>query len=61
VCDFSISFRDAKEEAVARFERRYLRELLEAHQGNLSRAARTVRMDRNHLRDLARRHDIPIR
>jgi DNA-binding NtrC family response regulator len=60
-CDFSVSFRDAKEEAVARFERRYLRELLEAHQGNLSRAARTVRMDRNHLRDLARRHDIPIR
>jgi two-component system, NtrC family, response regulator GlrR len=60
-CDFTISFRDAKEEAVSRFERRYLRELLQAHQGNLSRAARAVRMDRNHLRDLAKRHDVPIK
>ena len=59
--DFTISFRDAKEEAIARFERRYIRELLAQHQGNLSRAARAVRMDRNHLRDLAKRHDIPIR
>jgi DNA-binding NtrC family response regulator len=59
--DFSVSFRDAKEEAIARFERRYLRELLAAHQGNLSRAARAVRMDRNHLRDLARRHEVPIK
>ncbi len=59
--NFTISFRDAKEEAIARFERRYIRELLAQHQGNLSRAARAVRMDRNHLRDLAKRHDIPIR
>lgn len=58
--DFTISFRDAKEDAIARFERRYIRELLAQHQGNLSRAARAVRMDRNDLRDLARRHDIPI-
>ena len=60
-CDFTMTFRDAKEEAVARFERRYLRELLSNHDGNLSRAARAVRMDRNHLRDLAKRHEIPIR
>ena len=59
--DLTISFRDAKEGAIARFERRYVRELLAQHQGNLSRAARAVRMDRNHLRDLARRHDIPIK
>jgi DNA-binding NtrC family response regulator len=59
--DFSRSFRDAKEEAIARFERRYLRDLLAAHNGNLSRAARAVRMDRNHLRDLAKRHNIPIK
>jgi two-component system response regulator GlrR len=59
--DFSRSFRDAKEEAIARFERRYLRDLLAAHNGNLSRAARAVRMDRNHLRDLAKRHSIPIK
>ena len=60
-CDFAISFRDAKEVAVARFERRYVRELLDHHKGNLSRAARAVRMDRNHLRDLAKRHEIAIR
>ena len=59
--DFSRSFRDAKEEAIARFERRYLRDLLAAHNGNLSRAARAVRMDRNHLRDLAKRHGVPIK
>ena len=59
--DFSVSFRDAKEDAIARFERSYVRALLALHDGNLSRAARAVRMDRNHLRDLARRHDIPIR
>ena len=59
--DFGMSFRDAKEIAVARFERRYVRDLLNHHKGNLSRAARAVRMDRNHLRDLAKRHEIPIR
>lgn len=61
VHDFTVSFRDAKELAIASFERSYVRELLALHHGNLSRAARAVQMDRNHLRDLARRHDIPIR
>ena len=59
--DFTRSFRDAKEEAIASFERGYVSELLAAHAGNLSRAARAVHMDRNHLRDLARRHGIAIR
>ena len=59
--DPSLSFRAAKERAVARFERWYVRELTERHGGNLSRAARAARMDRNHLRDLARRHKIDIR
>ena len=59
--DLSVSYKDAKEQAVARFERRYVRDLLDRHKGNLSRAARAVRMDRNHLRDLAKRHEIPIK
>jgi DNA-binding NtrC family response regulator len=52
------SFRAAKEHAVAAWERDYVRELIARHDGNLSRAARAVRMDRNHLRELLRRHRI---
>jgi DNA-binding NtrC family response regulator len=50
------SFRDAKDDAVGRWERGYVRALVDAHDGNLSRAARATRMDRNHLRALLRRH-----
>jgi two-component system, NtrC family, response regulator GlrR len=52
------SFRAAKERAVAAWERGYVRQLIARHDGNLSRAARAVRMDRNHLRELLRRHRI---
>jgi DNA-binding NtrC family response regulator len=52
------SFRAAKERAVAAWERDYVRALIARHDGNLSRAARAVRMDRNHLRELLRRHRI---
>ncbi len=52
------SFRAAKERAVAVWERGYVRALIARHDGNLSRAARAVRMDRNHLRELLRRHRI---
>ena len=52
------SFRAAKERAVAEWERDYVRGLIAAHGGNLSRAARAVRMDRNHLRELLVRHRV---
>ncbi len=52
------SFRAAKERAVAQWERDYVRGLIAQHQGNISRAARSVRMDRNHLRELMVRHGI---
>jgi DNA-binding NtrC family response regulator len=52
------SFRAAKERAVSAWERDYVRALIARHDGNLSRAARAVRMDRNHLRELLRRHRI---
>ncbi len=52
------SFRTAKEAIVVRWERGYLTELVKRCRGNVSRAARAARMDRNHLRDLLRRHGI---
>jgi DNA-binding NtrC family response regulator len=52
------SFRTAKERAVAQWERGYVDALIRASDGNLSRAARAARMDRNHLRELIRRHGV---
>ena len=49
-----------KERAVGEWEREYVRALIEQHDGNLSRAARAVRMDRNHLRELLVRHRIRV-
>jgi DNA-binding NtrC family response regulator len=58
--DFSIPFRAAKERLVSAWERNYLAELLGRTAGNLSRAARTARMDRNHLRELLRRYKLRV-
>jgi transcriptional regulator with GAF, ATPase, and Fis domain len=56
---FTQPFRQAKENAVEQWERRYLTALMKHVQGNISRAARLVQVDRGHLRDLLRRHQIP--
>jgi DNA-binding NtrC family response regulator len=56
--DENVSFRAAKERAVADWEREFVRSLIGRHQGNISRAARAARMDRNHLRELMVRHGI---
>jgi DNA-binding NtrC family response regulator len=58
--DLRQSFRAAKEQAMNQWEKWYVRELAERHAGNLSRAARAARMDRNHLRELLQRYDIPL-
>jgi DNA-binding NtrC family response regulator len=52
------SFRAAKERAVARWEKGYVEALVRQSDGNLSKAARAARMDRNHLRELLRRHGV---
>ena len=54
--DFTTSFRNAKETAMAAWTRIYVRELVDRYAGNLSRAARAVSMDRNHLRDLLNKY-----
>ncbi len=56
-----LSFGAAKELAVTQFERGFLGMLIDRHGGNVSKAARAARMDRNHLRQLLRRHDIEIK
>ncbi len=58
--DFSVPFRAAKERLVSTWERGYLTELLGRSSGNLSRASRMARMDRNHLRELIRRYKLRV-
>jgi len=47
--DASRPLRGEREKFVARFEREYLEKLLAAHDGNVSKAARTAGVDRIHL------------
>lgn len=54
--DRSIPFRLAKERAIERFERAYIGPLLEECEGNMSKAARTARMDRMYLHQLAQKY-----
>jgi DNA-binding NtrC family response regulator len=61
VFDPTLSFRAAKERAVARWERWYVGELMRWAEGNLSRAAREARMDRTHLREMLQRYRTPVR
>jgi DNA-binding NtrC family response regulator len=53
-----LSYREAKADALERFERSYLTALVEACQGNASEVARRARMDRSHLLALLRRHGL---
>jgi DNA-binding NtrC family response regulator len=56
--DPTVSFRVAKERAMAHWERGYVQSLVRLTPGNLSAAARAARMDRNYLRELVRKHGI---
>jgi two-component system, NtrC family, response regulator GlrR len=54
----SSTYQDAKQRAVLAWERTWIEQLVGAHGGNLSRAARAARMGRSYLRELARRHGV---
>jgi DNA-binding NtrC family response regulator len=58
--DFSIPFSTAKGLAVDRWERNYLTILMRQAGGNVSQAARLAQVDRSHLRDLLRRHNVAV-
>lgn len=53
-----LPFKQAKEQLVDAFERRYVASLLERHDGNVSRAAQEAGLDRNYLARLARKHGL---
>jgi transcriptional regulator with GAF, ATPase, and Fis domain len=56
--DMTVPFRAAKSRATTDWEKRYLAELLAAHDGNISKAARAAQMDRGHLSEMLRRHGL---
>ncbi len=60
VSELDQTFRVAKEQAMAAWERQYLAKLVARHGGNVSQAARTARMDRSHLHGLLRRHGVLV-
>ncbi len=51
-------FKDAKDQLIEAFERQYLIDLLERHEGNVSKAARQARMDRKSITRLMKKHGI---
>lgn len=53
-----MSFKEAKEECIMRFERDYLTSLLQRHKGRLSSAAKEAEIDRKYLRKLVRKHGL---
>ncbi len=59
--DISLSYKETRCIFASDFEKRYVTWLLEKHSGNISAAARSARMDRKYLRDLAKRNGVCVR
>ncbi|MEQ1570981.1 MAG: sigma 54-interacting transcriptional regulator [Myxococcota bacterium] len=55
-----LSLREAKDQLIDAFERRYLEDLLERCEGNLSKAARDAGVDRKTIARMLKRHDIRV-
>ncbi|HEX2207647.1 MAG TPA: sigma-54 dependent transcriptional regulator [Longimicrobium sp.] len=51
-------FHEAKTEAIAIFEKEYLRDLLRRHNGNISQAARTAGIDRKTIHRMLTKYDL---
>jgi transcriptional regulator with PAS, ATPase and Fis domain len=56
--DLESSFRDVKARVVSSWERSYLEKLMSRYDGNISKAARAVRMSRNYLTELLQRYQV---
>jgi transcriptional regulator with GAF, ATPase, and Fis domain len=57
----SLPLKDAKDALIEEFERHYLVDLIDRHDGNVSRAARTAGMDRKSITRLLKKHQIRYR
>lgn len=55
-----LSFRQAKANAVAAFETKYIQDLLVLHKGNISRAALAAQKERRTFWELLRKHQIDV-
>ena len=53
--DISIPFKQAKQDVISEFERRYISKLLEHHDGNISAAARAAGIDRMSIHKMLHR------
>ena len=53
-----LDYREARAQVVTRFERGYLERLLERAEGNVSKAARVGHINRAHLNELLRKHNL---
>jgi transcriptional regulator with PAS, ATPase and Fis domain len=56
--DMPMPFKDAKDQIVEAFEHQYLADLLDRHNGNVSKAARAAGMDRKSITRLMKKHGI---
>jgi DNA-binding NtrC family response regulator len=56
--DDALTFRAAKERVISQWEHWFVAELIARHGGNTSRAARAVKMDRTHLRELMHKYHV---
>ena len=52
------TFKEAKSQAVTQFEKKYIQDLLSAHQGNISQSAKAAQKDRRAFWELIRKHKI---
>jgi len=57
----ALPLKEAKDQLIEAFERQYLVDLIEQHDGNVSRAARTAGMDRKSITRLLKKHQIRYR
>ena len=53
-----LDFKEAKQRVVDQFEVAYLRQLLQRHDGNITRSAQEAGLTRYHLRELLKRHGL---
>ena len=56
--DTRLSFKEAKEVAIERFERRYLADVFARHDYNITHAAEFAGINRRHFRELLRKHGL---